>query len=48
MNATGARTRKQAVHEAPRRVVRAEDRRKATEKVRRIGWEGDLDKLRRL
>lgn len=41
MSATGLRTKKAAVEEALRRLVRAERQRKAIEDMRGLGWDAD-------
>lgn len=46
MAATGLRTKKAAIEEALRRLVRAEQQRRAIEDMRGLGWEGDLDAMR--
>lgn len=46
MKATGQRTKKGAVEEALRRVVRSSRQRKALEELHGIGWEGNLDAMR--
>lgn len=47
MKATGRTTKKAVVEEALRRVVRNEELRQAIESLRGLGWEGDLDEMRR-
>jgi Arc/MetJ family transcription regulator len=47
MKATGATTKKATVEEALRRVVKNHEARKAISDLRGIGWEGDLDEMRR-
>ena len=47
MKVTGSTTKKATVEEALRRVVQAYERRKAIADLRGIGWEGDLDEMRR-
>ena len=46
MVATGQRTRKGAIQEALRRLVRAHEQREAIEDLRGLGWEGDLNEMR--
>jgi Arc/MetJ family transcription regulator len=46
MAATGLRTKKAAIEEALRRLVRAHEQRQAIEDMRGLGWDGDLDDLR--
>lgn len=46
MAATGLRTKKAAIEEALRRLVRAEQQRRAIEDMRGLGWDGDLDAMR--
>ena len=46
MAATGQRTKKGAIEEALRRLVRAYEQRRAIEDLRGLGWEGDLDEMR--
>lgn len=46
MVATGATTKRQAVETALREIVRIRAQAKLRE-MRGIGWEGDLDKMRR-
>jgi len=46
MAATGQRTKKGAIEEALRRLVRAYEQRQAIEDLRGLGWEGDLDAMR--
>lgn len=46
MVATGQRTKKGAIEEALRRLVRAHEQRQAIEDLRGLGWEGDLDEMR--
>ncbi len=46
MAATGQRTKKGAIKEALRRLVRAYEQRQAIEDLRGLGWEGDLDEMR--
>ena len=46
MQATGLTTKKAMVEEALKRVDRASQRR-ALEELQGIGWEGDLDDMRR-
>jgi len=46
MAATGQRTKKGAIDEALRRLVRAHEQRQAIEDLRGLGWEGDLDEMR--
>jgi Arc/MetJ family transcription regulator len=46
MVATGQRTKKGAIEEALRRLVRAYEQRQAIEDLRGLGWEGNLDEMR--
>lgn len=46
MAATGQRTKKGAIEEALRRLVRAYEQRQAIEDMRGLGWEGDLGAMR--
>jgi Arc/MetJ family transcription regulator len=46
MKVTGKTTKKAAVEEAMRRVVRNQQLKDALESLRGIGWEGDLDAMR--
>ena len=43
---TGQRTKKGAIEEALRRLVRAYEQRQAIEDLRGLGWECDLDEMR--
>ncbi len=47
MKAAGAPTKKATVEEALRQLVKNHERRKAIADLRGIGWEGDLDEMRR-
>ena len=47
MKATGQRTKKATVEAALRQVVRSSRQRKALEELHGIGWEGDLDAMRK-
>lgn len=47
MRILGQTTKRGAVEEALRRVVRNDELRKALDELRGMGWEGDLDKMRR-
>lgn len=47
MAATGLSTKKATVEEALRALVRRDQRRRAIEDMVGLGWEGDLDALRR-
>jgi Arc/MetJ family transcription regulator len=47
MEATGLKTKKAAVEEALRRLIETARRRRAIEELRGLGWEGDLDEMRR-
>jgi Arc/MetJ family transcription regulator len=47
MEATGATTKKATVEQALRQTVRNYEARKAIAELRGIGWEGDLDQMRR-
>jgi Arc/MetJ family transcription regulator len=46
MAATGQRTKKGAIEEALRRLVRAHEQWQSIEDLRGLGWEGDLDEMR--
>ena len=46
LQATGAKTKRDAVERALRQVVRADRQLKALQGLRGIGWEGDLDDMR--
>jgi len=43
----GTETKKATVEEALRRALKNYEARKALEELRGIGWEGDLDEMRR-
>lgn len=45
--ATGLPTKKAVVEEGLRRIVRAAEQRRALDRLRGIGWVGDLDEMRR-
>ncbi len=47
MKATGQTTKKATVEEALREVVRLNRQRQALKDLQGIGWEGDLDEMRR-
>ncbi len=47
MKVTGQRTKKATVEEALREIVRRAELRQALNELRGIGWEGDLDEMRR-
>ena len=47
MKATGATTKKAVVEAALRNVVQLHKQKKALQQLWGIGWEGDLDKMRR-
>ena len=47
MKVTGLATKRAAVDEALRRVVDAHRRREAIRKMKGLGWDGDLDEMRR-
>lgn len=47
LKATGARTKKAAVEEALRTVVRLGDQARLRDLRGQIGWEGNLDAMRR-
>ncbi|WP_428979591.1 type II toxin-antitoxin system VapB family antitoxin [Hansschlegelia zhihuaiae] len=47
MEALGLKTKKAAVEEALRRLIATARRRRAIEELRGLGWEGDLDQMRR-
>ncbi|MFO1027542.1 MAG: type II toxin-antitoxin system VapB family antitoxin [Acetobacteraceae bacterium] len=46
MAVTGQRTKKGAIEEALRRLIRAHEQKQAIEELRGLGWEGDLDAMR--
>jgi Arc/MetJ family transcription regulator len=46
MAVTGQRTKKAAIEEALRRLIRAHEQKHAIEDLRGLGWEGDLDAMR--
>ena len=47
MKAAGLETKKATVEEALKRLVAGERRRLAIENLAGLGWEGDLDEMRR-
>lgn len=47
MEATGLTTKKATVEEALKTIVRDHRLRQALDSLRGIGWEGDLDEMRR-
>ncbi len=47
MQATGEKTKKATVERALRDAVRRAERLKALQELRGIGWEGDLEEMRR-
>lgn len=47
MQATGTKTKKAAVEAALRLVLRRAGQRQAVEDMHGLGWEGDLDAMRR-
>ena len=47
MKATGLSTKKAAVEEALRYFVETHRQRRALDRLHGIGWEGDLDEMRR-
>ncbi len=47
IEALGTATKKATVEEALKRVVKNYEARKAIAELRGIGWEGDLDEMRR-
>jgi Arc/MetJ family transcription regulator len=47
METLGAKTKKAAVEEGLRRIVRAGEQARALEEMKGMGWEGDLDAMRR-
>lgn len=47
MEATGKATKRATVEEALRRVVRLHRQKRAGEQLAGIGWEGDLDAMRK-
>lgn len=46
MAVTGQRTKKGAIEEALRRLVRAHEQRQAIADMRGLGWDGNLDAMR--
>ena len=46
MQILGQTTKRGAVEEALRRIVRLDRQRQALDELRGIGWEGDLEKMR--
>jgi len=46
MAITGQKTKKQAVEEALKQLVKSHARREALEAMRGLGWEGNLDEMR--
>jgi Arc/MetJ family transcription regulator len=47
MKATGKKTKKATVEEALREIVRLSRQRQALKDLEGLGWEGDLDEMRR-
>ncbi len=47
MAALGAKTKREAVEEGLRILVKLGRQRRAIEKLRGLGWEGDLDQMRK-
>jgi len=47
MKATGQKTKKATVEEALREIVRLNRQRQALKDLEGLGWEGDLDEMRR-
>jgi Arc/MetJ family transcription regulator len=47
MKATGQKTKKATVEEALREIVKRAGQRQALNELQGIGWEGDLDEIRR-
>jgi Arc/MetJ family transcription regulator len=47
MKTIGATTKKATVEEGLRRIVRVGEQARALERMRGMGWEGDLDAMRR-
>ena len=47
MQATGQTTKKATVEEALRHIVQVQRQLEALESLRGIGWDGDLDEMRR-
>lgn len=47
MKASGLKTKKAVVEEGLRHIIRKSEQLKAFEKLRGIGWDGDLDVSRR-
>lgn len=46
MTLTGQTTKKGAVEEALRHLIRLEEQRKSLYKLREVGWDGDLEEIR--
>jgi Arc/MetJ family transcription regulator len=46
MSLTGQTTKKGAVEEALKHLIRLEEQRKSLYKLREIGWDGDLEEIR--
>ena len=47
MTATGLKTKKATIEEALKRLVKNHQLHRAIEDMRGLGWEGDLDEMRR-
>jgi Arc/MetJ family transcription regulator len=47
MKVTGQKTKKATVEEALRLIVKRAGQRQALEELRGMGWEGDLDQMRK-
>ncbi len=47
MKATGRKTKKETVEEALKHVVRIARQKQALKELEGLGWEGDLDEMRR-
>ena len=47
MALSGEKTKKSVVEEGLRRLIQLEKQRKAFEEMKGIGWDGDLDAIRR-
>ena len=47
MEASGQRTKRATVEEALRLIVKRAEQRQALRELRGMGWEGDLDEMRR-
>lgn len=47
MELTGQKTKKAVVEESLKELIRLKRQKRAIEQLRGIGWEGDLDEMRR-